>query len=147
MPLCASLAVSRKEQLSGKQIRRNNLCKQTRIHGGKIYESPESVNNIPSFVKIYNIQLDEWLGPNIHKYHRRRTLPARRKFKPGTCPFENVDNTRRSAVQLTDDIPDRQPLEKFRIRRNGFSISSLLVWIPPVLSVKVRVMVLSPFSA
>lgn len=49
-------------------------------------------------------------------------------------------------MQLTDDIPDRQPLEEFRIRRDGFSISSLLVSIAPVLSVKVGVMVLSSFS-
>lgn len=38
-------------------------------------------------------------------------------------------------MQLPDDTPGHQPLEKFRIRRDGFSISSLLVSIPPVLSV------------
>ncbi|KAI6109453.1 hypothetical protein EDD16DRAFT_1475188, partial [Pisolithus croceorrhizus] len=72
--------------------RETNDLKQG-IHGGKIYESLESVDNIPSFVEMYNVQLDEWMGPNIHRYRCRRTLPTCRKLRPGTCPFETIDLT------------------------------------------------------
>ncbi|KAI6029599.1 hypothetical protein BKA83DRAFT_3999298, partial [Pisolithus microcarpus] len=92
MPLYASLAVSRKNDCQENKSVEITSANRPEFTKERSTNRRESVNDIPSFVKMYSIRLDEWLGPNIHKYHRRRTLPACRKFKPGTCPFENVDN-------------------------------------------------------
>ena len=35
---------------------------------GHIYDSPDSVKSIPSFIETYSIQTDELLEPDISKY-------------------------------------------------------------------------------
>lgn len=42
--------------------------KQLSIRQGKIYDDPESVESIPSFMETYSIQTDELLEPDISRY-------------------------------------------------------------------------------
>jgi phosphatidylserine decarboxylase len=42
--------------------------KELSIRQGKIYDDPESVESIPSFMETYSIQPDELLEPDISKY-------------------------------------------------------------------------------
>lgn len=44
------------------------ICICTNIQEGKIYDSPESVKSIPSFVKTYSLNLDELLQPDLSAY-------------------------------------------------------------------------------
>ncbi|KAG6332662.1 hypothetical protein ID866_6430, partial [Astraeus odoratus] len=59
----------------------DHILREESIRQGKIYDSPESVKNIPSFIKAYQIQLDELLEPDIHKYGNFNEF-FYRKLKP-----------------------------------------------------------------
>ncbi|KAI6042059.1 phosphatidylserine decarboxylase-domain-containing protein [Pisolithus marmoratus] len=134
MPIYARLGMHMlfygKEQvklLEGNKLVEDVLREQS-VRQGKVYDSPESVKNIPSFIKMYNIQLDELLEPDIHKYHTFNQFFYRR-LKPGARPVENADNPRgfcsaadcRLVVYQTVDLA-----ETFWIKGDEFSIPSLL---------------------
>lgn len=105
-----------------------DVLKEQSIREGKIFDSPESVKNIPSFIKTYNIQLDELHEPDIHKYNTFNEFFYRR-LKQGARPVENADDSRgfcsaadsRLVVYQTVDLG-----EKFWIKGDEFSIPSLL---------------------
>uniref|UniRef100_A0AAD7XA06 phosphatidylserine decarboxylase n=1 Tax=Trametes cubensis TaxID=1111947 RepID=A0AAD7XA06_9APHY len=58
---------------------------------GKIYDSPESVKSIPSFIQTYSIGLDELEEPDISKYKCFNEF-FYRKLKPGVRPVQNADD-------------------------------------------------------
>lgn len=105
-----------------------DVLREQSVHEGKIYDSPESVKNIPSFIKMYNIQLDELLEPDIHKYHTFNEFFYRR-LKPGARPVENSDNPRGFCCAADCRLVVYQTVslaEKFWIKGDEFSIPSLL---------------------
>ncbi|KAI6010719.1 phosphatidylserine decarboxylase-domain-containing protein [Pisolithus orientalis] len=129
MPIYARLGMHLlfygKEQvklLEGNKLVEDTLREQS-IHQGKIYDSPESAKNIPSFIKMYNIQLDELLEPDIHKYHTFNEFFSR-KLKPGARPVENW-YTRPLASQRS-----------FGSRETNSLYHRSWVSIPPILSAK-----------
>ncbi|KAI6149305.1 phosphatidylserine decarboxylase-domain-containing protein [Pisolithus tinctorius] len=134
MPIYARLGMHLlfygKEQvklLEGNKLVEDTLREQS-IHQGKIYDSPESAKNIPSFIKMYNIQLDELLEPDIHKYHTFNEFFSR-KLKPGARPVENVDKPRGFCSAADCRLVVYQTIslaEKFWIKGDEFSIPSLL---------------------
>ena len=105
-----------------------DLLKEVSLRQGEIYDSPESVRNIPSFIETYNLQLDELLEPDIDKYQNFNQFFYRR-LRPGVRPVQNADNPKgfcsaadcRLVVYQTIDLA-----EKFWIKGNEFSISTLL---------------------
>ncbi|KAL4078811.1 phosphatidylserine decarboxylase-domain-containing protein [Scleroderma yunnanense] len=105
-----------------------DILKDGSIREGKIYDSPESVENIPSFIKTYNIQLDELLEPDIRKYNTFNEF-FYRKLKKDARPVENPDDPKgfcsaadsRLVVYQTVDLA-----EKFWIKGDEFSVPSLL---------------------
>ena len=105
-----------------------DVLKEQSIREGKIFDSPESVKNIPSFIKTYNIPLDELHEPDIHKYNTFNEF-FYRKLKQGARPVENVEDSKgfcsaadcRLVVYQTVDLA-----EKFWIKGDEFSIPSLL---------------------
>ncbi|KAL4074236.1 phosphatidylserine decarboxylase-domain-containing protein [Scleroderma citrinum] len=109
-----------------------DFLKDISIRQGEIYDSPESVKNIPSFIQTYNIQLDELLEPDIDNYRTFNQFFYRR-LKPGVRPVQNMDNPKgfcsmadcRLVVYQTIDLA-----EKFWIKGDEFSIPTLLDLVP-----------------
>lgn len=78
----------------------------TLVQQGKIYDSPESVKPIPSFIQTYGISTEELEQPDITKYacfneffyrcvlpHRpleMQPLTYRRKLRPGVRPVQDA---------------------------------------------------------
>ncbi|EIW79074.1 hypothetical protein CONPUDRAFT_138287 [Coniophora puteana RWD-64-598 SS2] len=104
------------------------LLKEQSIKEGKIYDSPESVKNIPSFIKTYGISLDELAEPDISKYKNFNEFFSR-KMKPDARPVANADDPRgfcsaadcRLVVYPTVDLA-----QKFWIKGDEFSVPALL---------------------
>ncbi|EPQ53818.1 hypothetical protein GLOTRDRAFT_78900 [Gloeophyllum trabeum ATCC 11539] len=69
----------------------DELLRDESIKQGKIYDSPESVKSIPSFISTYNIQLDELLHPDLSFYKCFNEF-FYRKLKPDARPVQNADN-------------------------------------------------------
>ncbi|KAH0836334.1 phosphatidylserine decarboxylase-domain-containing protein [Lanmaoa asiatica] len=59
-----------------------DLLREQSVREGRIYDSPESVRNIPSFITTYKIALDELLDPDIQHYATFNEF-FYRKLKPG----------------------------------------------------------------
>ncbi|KAH7885821.1 phosphatidylserine decarboxylase-domain-containing protein [Phlebopus sp. FC_14] len=105
-----------------------DLLREQSTRQGKIYDSHESIKNIPSFIKTYNIQLDELLEPDIHKYNTFNEF-FYRKLKDGVRPVQNAEDPNafcsaadcRLVVYQTVDLA-----EKFWIKGDEFSIPALL---------------------
>ncbi|KIJ20648.1 hypothetical protein PAXINDRAFT_160190 [Paxillus involutus ATCC 200175] len=105
-----------------------DLLREQSIREGKIYDSPESVKNIPSFINTYKLSLDELLQPNIQQYKNFNEFFSR-KLKPGARPVENADDPNgfcsaadcRMVVYPTVDLA-----RKFWIKGDEFSIPALL---------------------
>ncbi|KAL0577225.1 hypothetical protein V5O48_004766 [Marasmius crinis-equi] len=69
----------------------STFLKDQSIKQGRIYDSPESVKSIPSFVKTYSIKLDELLEPDITKYGCFNEF-FYRKLKPDARPVQNAED-------------------------------------------------------
>ncbi|KAF9219791.1 hypothetical protein BS17DRAFT_804294 [Gyrodon lividus] len=105
-----------------------DLLREQSIREGKIYDSPESVKNIPSFINTYKLSLDELLEPNIRHYKNFNEFFYRR-LKPDARPVENAEDPDalcsaadcRLVVYPTVDLARR-----FWIKGDEFSIPALL---------------------
>jgi len=105
-----------------------DLLREQSIREGRIYDSPESVKNIPSFIRTYKISLDELLYPDIQHYATFNEF-FYRKLKPDARPVENADDPAgicsaadcRLVVFPTIDLAC-----KFWIKGDEFSIPTLL---------------------
>jgi phosphatidylserine decarboxylase len=105
-----------------------HLLQEQSIKQGKIYNSPESVKSIPSFVKTYSLDLNELLESDITKYANFNDFFSR-KLKPGARPVQDIDNPRgicsaadsRLTVYPTVDLAC-----KFWIKGAQFTIPNLL---------------------
>ncbi|KAF8556406.1 hypothetical protein OG21DRAFT_1459241, partial [Imleria badia] len=105
-----------------------DLLREQSVREGRIYDSPESVKNIPSFIHTYQIPLDELLEPDIQHYGNFNEF-FYRKLKLDARPVENVDDPAgfcsaadcRLVVYPTIDLA-----RKFWIKGDEFSIPSLL---------------------
>ena len=99
---------------------------------GRIYDSPESVKNIPSFIETYSIALDELLEPDPTKYATMNDFFYRR-LKPGARPVQNADVP--GAICSAADCrlvvyPSVDLAKKFWIKGAEFTIPHLL-GVPP----------------
>ena len=105
-----------------------DLLREQSVREGRIYDSPESVKNIPSFIQTYKIALDELLDPDIQSYATFNEF-FYRKLKPSARPVENADDPAgicsaadcRLVVYPTIDLA-----RKFWIKGDEFSIPTLL---------------------
>ncbi|KAJ4470099.1 phosphatidylserine decarboxylase-domain-containing protein [Lentinula aciculospora] len=70
-----------------------HLLQAQSVKQGIIYNSADSVNSIPSFVKIYSLDLSELLEPDLTKYNSFNEFFSR-KLKPDARPVENLENPR-----------------------------------------------------
>jgi len=102
--------------------------KQLSIRQGKIYDDPESVESIPSFMETYSIQTDELLEPDISRYKTFNEFFYRR-LKSDARPVQNADDIPgfcsaadcRLTVYGTVDLA-----KKFWVKGNNFTIPNLL---------------------
>jgi len=105
-----------------------HLLQEQSVKEGKIYDSPESAANIPSFVKTYSLDVNELLQPDITKYSCFNEFFSR-KLKPNARPVQNLNNSRgicsaadcRLTVYPTIDLA-----KKFWIKGGNFDIPTLL---------------------
>ncbi|KAI0669632.1 phosphatidylserine decarboxylase-domain-containing protein [Trametes maxima] len=67
------------------------ILKDLSVRQGKIYDSPESVKSIPSFIQTYSIGTDELEEPDITKYKCFNDF-FYRKLKPGSRPVKNAED-------------------------------------------------------
>jgi phosphatidylserine decarboxylase len=58
------------------------------IRQGRYFDSPKSVSQIPSFIKTYNIPIDELLIPDISSFNTFNEF-FYRKLKPDARPITN----------------------------------------------------------
>ncbi|KAI0628430.1 phosphatidylserine decarboxylase-domain-containing protein [Trametes polyzona] len=104
------------------------VLKDLSIRQGKIYDSPESVKAIPSFIHTYSIALDELEQPDITKYACFNDF-FYRKLKPGARPVRNANDPAgfcsaadcRLTVYPTVDLA-----KQFWIKGSNFTIPNLL---------------------
>ncbi|CCM06055.1 uncharacterized protein FIBRA_08302 [Fibroporia radiculosa] len=102
------------------------------IRQGKIYDSHDSVQSIPSFIETYSIRTDELLEPNLSKYGCFNEFFFR-KLKPDARPVQNADDS--AGICSAADCrlvvyPVTDLATKFWIKGNAFTIPSLL-GVPP----------------
>ncbi|KAK7060844.1 hypothetical protein VNI00_000577 [Paramarasmius palmivorus] len=104
------------------------LLKDVSVKQGKIYDSPKSIQSIPSFIATYAIRLDELLEPNFQAYKCFNDFFFR-KLKPGARPVQNAEDPRgicsaadcRLVVYQTVDLS-----RKFWVKGANFDIPHLL---------------------
>ncbi|KAI0359442.1 hypothetical protein OH77DRAFT_1419944 [Trametes cingulata] len=104
------------------------VLKDLSVRQGKIYDSPESVKSIPSFIQTYSISLDELEQPDISKYKTFNEF-FYRKLKPGVRPVQNAADP--SAFCSAADCrltvyPTLDLAKQLWIKGNNFTIPTLL---------------------
>ncbi|KAH9828557.1 phosphatidylserine decarboxylase-domain-containing protein, partial [Rhodofomes roseus] len=109
-----------------------SILEELSVRQGRIYDSPESVKSIPSFIETYTIALDELLEPDPTKYPTMNEFFYRR-LKPAARPVENADIP--GAICSAADCrlvvyPSVDLAKKFWIKGNEFTIPHLL-GVPP----------------
>jgi len=105
-----------------------HILQEQSIKEGKIYDSPESAKSIPSFVKAYNLQLDELLNPNLSSYKTFNEF-FYRKLKAGARPVQHEEDPNgissaadcRLTVYQTIDLA-----KEFWIKGRNFNLPNLL---------------------
>ncbi|KAG6837363.1 hypothetical protein H0H93_010965 [Arthromyces matolae] len=127
-----------------------HLLRDQSVKEGKIYDSPESVKNIPSFVETYEINTAELLQPNIAEYKcfndffsryelshllnqtpTNDLIPRFSKLKPGARPVAPAPDALCSAADSRLTVfTSVNEAKQFWIKGNEFTIPALLN-IPP----------------
>lgn len=79
-----------RELLSTNTVR--NLLARETIRLGEAFDEPKSRKHIPSFIKMYKIDLDELLEPNISRYFSFNEF-FYRKLKPNARPIDNPNDS------------------------------------------------------
>ncbi|KAH9941437.1 phosphatidylserine decarboxylase-domain-containing protein [Amylocystis lapponica] len=109
-----------------------HVLQEISVRQGKVYDAPESVQSIPSFIKTYSIPLDELLYPDLKSYKCFNEFFSR-KLKDGARPVKNAADPAgicsaadcRLAVYATVDLA-----KQFWIKGNLFTVPELL-HVPP----------------
>ncbi|EPS95765.1 hypothetical protein FOMPIDRAFT_140862 [Fomitopsis schrenkii] len=109
-----------------------SILEELSIRQGRIYDAPESVKNIPSFIETYTIGLDELLEPDPTKYKTMNEF-FHRRLKPGARPVQNADIA--GGICSAADCrlvvyPSVDLAQKFWIKGSQFTIPHLL-GVPP----------------
>ncbi|KAJ7760510.1 phosphatidylserine decarboxylase-domain-containing protein [Mycena metata] len=105
-----------------------SLLKEQSIKEGKVYDSPESVKSIPSFIATYSLDTAELLETDITKYKTFNEFFSR-KLKPDARPVDNANDPLaicsaadcRLTVYQTVDLA-----KEFWIKGREFTIPNLL---------------------
>ncbi|PIL29520.1 hypothetical protein GSI_08328 [Ganoderma sinense ZZ0214-1] len=98
------------------------------LRQGKVYDSPESVKSIPSFIQTYSIALDELEQPDVTKYKCFNDF-FYRKLRPGMRPVQHADDPLgfcSAADSRLTVYPTVEAAHTFWVKGNNFSIASLL---------------------
>lgn len=106
----------------------DKILKEKSIKQGEIYDSPDSAKSIPSFVKTYNLDLQELAEPDVTKYKTFNDF-FYRKLKPGARPVKQADDALSicSAADCRLTVYQTVALaQKFWIKGDEFSVPSLL---------------------
>ncbi|RPD58078.1 hypothetical protein L226DRAFT_547010 [Lentinus tigrinus ALCF2SS1-7] len=105
-----------------------SVLKDLTVRQGKVYDSPESVKSIPSFIKTYSIGLDELEQPDISKYKTFNEF-FYRKLKPGARPVQNAADPNGFCSAADCRLTVYQTVSaatEFWIKGNNFTIPRLL---------------------
>ncbi|KAA1476526.1 hypothetical protein DENSPDRAFT_843519 [Dentipellis sp. KUC8613] len=105
-----------------------NIMKDLSVRQGKIYDSPESVKSIPSFIYTYSIETDDLVEPDINKYKSFNEF-FYRKVKPEARPIQNADDPAGicSAADCRLTVyPTVALAKKFWVKGDEFTIPTLL---------------------
>ncbi|EGN95070.1 hypothetical protein SERLA73DRAFT_95738 [Serpula lacrymans var. lacrymans S7.3] len=105
-----------------------DLLREQSVREGKIYDSPDSVKSIPSFIQTYKIQMDELLEPDIRKYRTFNEFFSR-KLKPEVRPVQNADDPSAFCCAADSRLVVYQSVDlakKFWIKGDEFTIPALL---------------------
>ncbi|PCH35514.1 hypothetical protein WOLCODRAFT_156209 [Wolfiporia cocos MD-104 SS10] len=105
-----------------------SILQEVSIRQGKIYDAPDSVHSIPSFIQTYSIRTDELLEPDIHKYRTFNDFFYRR-LKPDARPVQNTQDPAGicSAADCRLVVYENATLaHQFWIKGNKFTIPNLL---------------------
>ncbi|KAF5353075.1 hypothetical protein D9758_008750 [Tetrapyrgos nigripes] len=104
------------------------ILKEQSVKQGKIYDSPESVKSILSFIKTYNIDIEELEEPDISKYGCFNDF-FYRKLKSDARPVQNLEDPL-SACCLADCrlavYPTVDMAKEFWIKSRLFTLPHLL---------------------
>ncbi|TFK49201.1 hypothetical protein OE88DRAFT_1662621 [Heliocybe sulcata] len=106
----------------------DELLRDESIKEGKIYNSPESVKSIDSFISTYKIQLDELLNPDLSSYKCFNEF-FYRQLKPDARPVQNLDSPLAfcSPADCRMTVyPSVDAAQKFWIKGDEFSVARLL---------------------
>ncbi|KAK7466343.1 hypothetical protein VKT23_005069 [Stygiomarasmius scandens] len=105
-----------------------DVLREQSVRQGKIYDSPESVGSIESFVKTYNINLDELLEPDINKYTSFNEF-FYRQLKPGARPVQDPEDPTRVCSMADSRLtvyPTVDMAKEFWVKSHVFNIPRLL---------------------
>jgi phosphatidylserine decarboxylase len=105
-----------------------HLLRDQSIKEGKHFDSPASAKSIASFVKTYDLKLDELLEPDISKYKTFNEF-FYRKLKDGARPVQNADDPAGLCSAADSRLTVYQTIDlakKFWIKGKHFNIPSLL---------------------
>ncbi|RDB23914.1 Phosphatidylserine decarboxylase proenzyme 2 [Hypsizygus marmoreus] len=105
-----------------------HLLREQSIKEGKIFDSPKSVQSIPSFVQTYSLKTDELLEPNLNAYKCFNEFFSRR-LRPDARPVHDAESTLGicSAADCRLTVYQSIDLAKeFWIKGTNFTIPNLL---------------------
>ncbi|RDX43222.1 hypothetical protein OH76DRAFT_1410311 [Lentinus brumalis] len=105
-----------------------SVLRDLSVRQGKVYDSPESVKSIPSFIETYSIGLDELEQPDITKYKSFNEF-FYRKMKAGARPVANAADPNGFCSPADCRLTVYQTVTaatQFWIKGNRFTIPGLL---------------------
>ncbi|KAG6857427.1 hypothetical protein H0H87_003494 [Tephrocybe sp. NHM501043] len=103
-----------------------NLLREQSIKEGRIYDSPESVASIPSFVKTYKLDTSELLQPDLTSYKSFNEFFTR-KLKPGARSIASAHDAVCSAADSRLSVyRSADSAKQFWIKGAQFTIPALL---------------------
>ncbi|KAF7309803.1 hypothetical protein MIND_00352200 [Mycena indigotica] len=105
-----------------------HLLREQSVKEGKVYDSPESVQNIASFIATYQLSTEELLEPDISKYKTFNEF-FYRKLKPTARPVDHADDPLSicSAADCRLTVYNTVDLAKqFWIKGREFTVPNLL---------------------
>ncbi|KII87243.1 hypothetical protein PLICRDRAFT_55231 [Plicaturopsis crispa FD-325 SS-3] len=118
-----------KKQLEALQTQTvEQLLRSQSIKQGKIYDDPESVKSIASFAKLYEIQTDDLLVPDLSAYKTFNEF-FYRKLKDGARPVQNADDPAAFCSAADSRLTVYQTVnlaKEFWIKGRRFSVPLLL---------------------
>ncbi|KAG6827662.1 hypothetical protein H0H92_010858 [Tricholoma furcatifolium] len=107
-----------------------HLLQEQSVKEGRIYDNPESVKSIPSFVETYHLNTAELLEPDLNTYKCFNEF-FYRKLKPDARPVSTLPDALVSAADCRLTVyPSVDAAKHFWIKGKQFTIPALLATEP-----------------